>query len=109
MANVRERFAAGLDSRIDLIEQALPHVTRSQLGTEAVAAAHLQVHDMCGLAATVGFPQTGLAARSIERILLDARRDKRGLTAEEALRLKTAVQRLRRAAAAELPDVVTRA
>jgi hypothetical protein len=100
---VRARFAGKLESRIAAIEDALPHVCGvKEACIASVVKAHHQLHELCGLAPTVGFPETGRAARSMERLLLPPAREKRGLTAEEAVILRSGLKQLRAASLAEI-------
>lgn len=102
LAAVRARFTARLDARLAAIEAVLPQVCGGgENAFAASAAAHHQLHELCGLAPTVGFPQTGRAARAMEQLLLPAVRAKRGLAATEAAALAGGLEKLRAAARAE--------
>ncbi len=67
-----------------------------------VSDSYRHLHSICGIGPTVGFPGTGAAARAAEATLMQALRDKRGLTESEVLSLKKALANLRVAAASEL-------
>lgn len=103
MAGVRQRFAAKLHGRLDEIDAVVARLTDDapDIGT-IVFDAHRRVHDMCGIGPTLGFIETGKAARLCERILLKPSREKRALTAEEVEALKEKLGALRLAADADL-------
>jgi Hpt domain len=103
VAAVRLRFVAKLDTRIGEIETALPGSGR-QVGIETLAEAHRQAHGLCGIGPALAYPETGKAARSIERVLLGAFKAKRVLTEDEIVRVREGIALLRSTAAAEVPS-----
>ena len=100
LAMVRQRFAAKLDARIDEIEATVPELARDG-SRETLARAHRRAHDLCGVGPTMGFVATGQAARSIERVLLEAVKAGRSLTEDEVARVRDGIALLRSAASAE--------
>jgi hypothetical protein len=108
LAGVRKRFAAKLDGRIADIDSALPELVGAGAGVaKAVSTAHRKVHDLCGIGPTLGFHETGKAARVCERILLQPSRGERGLTEQELAHLKDGVVALRAAAQADMQAIGT--
>jgi chemotaxis protein histidine kinase CheA len=100
MAAVRQRFVAKLDARIDEIDLAIPQLGREG-GLDALKVVHRNAHGLCGIGPTLGFVETGKAARSIERLLLVAVKAERTLTADETTRVREGVALLRSTATAE--------
>lgn len=103
IAQVRARFAAKLVDKLQQTDSALPHLAGD--GTEsadAVEAAYRRLHDVCGIAPTVGFEETGRAARILDAILIGPFRDRRGLSNDELTRLKDGLAALRIVAQTEL-------
>jgi chemotaxis protein histidine kinase CheA len=106
---VRQRFAITLHARLETIEAALPRLAGTGRDTAAaVAAAHHQVHVLCGLAPTVGFSRIGRTARKIERVLLEPFRSGRGLTRHEVEQVQNSLDILRAEAKIELNDAQVR-
>jgi chemotaxis protein histidine kinase CheA len=103
-AAVRQRFAAKLSSRIDEIEATVPELDREG-STETLARAHRRAHDLCGVGPTMGFVETGRAARSIEQVLLAAVKAGRALSAGEVGHVRDGIALLRSAASAETASV----
>jgi HPt (histidine-containing phosphotransfer) domain-containing protein len=101
VAAVRRRFGVKLDARIGGIESALPQ-PGGKIGLNALAQAHRNAHDLCGIGATLGFVETGKVARSIEQLLLAAVKAERTLTDDEIPRLREGIALLRSTAAAEI-------
>lgn len=103
LAEVRQRFSSKLSARLQTVEAALPHLAGNGPDVvEAVSSAHHQIHLLCGLAPTVGFPRTGQAARKIERLLIDPVRNKCGLSDRDVEQLKSELDALRAVAQAEM-------
>jgi hypothetical protein len=102
-AEVRSRFAAKLDGRLQEIDALIPAL--AGIGTdvtEAVARAHRRIHDLCGLSPTVGYPEVGSAARGVERVLRGPLKAARGLTRGELIKLRDKLDDLRAAARSEI-------
>jgi HPt (histidine-containing phosphotransfer) domain-containing protein len=98
---VRLRFVGKLDARIDVIASAMPQPgCEDALG--ALTLAHREAHGLCGVGQTLGFVETGKAARSIEQLLLAAVKAERTLTDDEVARLREGIALLRSTAAAEM-------
>ena len=103
LAGVRQRFAAKLAGRIAEIGAVLPMLTGAgEVTAKAVYDAHRKVHDLCGIGPTLGFIETGKAARLCERVLLQPSRGGRGLTEQEMAHLKDGLVTLRAAAQADM-------
>jgi HPt (histidine-containing phosphotransfer) domain-containing protein len=103
LAKIRTRFAANLYRKIDSLDHALPQLSGEGDGVvEALATAHRSIHELCGMGPTVGFVATGRAARSVERILIQSVRAKRGMTAAEIASVRQELAALRDAARIEL-------
>ena len=100
LAGVRARFAAKLGARIDEIEATVAELDR-QDAQETLARAHRRAHDLCGVGPTIGFVETGKAARAIEQIMLAALKANRPLSGDEVARIADGVVELRSAARAD--------
>lgn len=108
LERVRARFAAALDGKIGDSFAALEKISGGGETAEIVITAHRRLHEMCGLAPTLGFAATGKAARSAETVMREAARCKRALTPAEISTLKTELEALRSAAAGELKSYSNR-
>jgi hypothetical protein len=102
VAAVRLRFVANFDTRVGEIETAMPQ-HGGEVALETLTEAHRKAHGMCGIGASLGYVETGIAARSIERVLLGAVKAKRVLTDDEIVRVREGIALLRLIAATELP------
>lgn len=103
LAKIRARFAGNLPGKIDILDQTLPQISgEGEAVVAALAVAHRSVHEMCGTGPTVGFVATGHAARSVEQILIQSLRAKRGLTESEAAAVRERLNALRTTALQEL-------
>ncbi len=103
LAVIRKRFASTVEGKIAEAWEALPQaVGDDATAVEKVAAAYQQVHRICGVAPTVGFPATGKAARSAEDLIIQAFRGKRGFTLSEEKIVQQALETLRTVAHSEL-------
>ncbi len=106
LAQIRQRFASTLESKIDDACAALPRLLAADAAAVTlVAETYRQIHGICGVGATVGFAATGKAARGAEDILVAAFRGKRVLTADEAEHLQKALETLKAEARAELQSI----
>jgi hypothetical protein len=102
LAVVRKRFASKLATRINDTETALPRLAGNGPDVvDLVGTTHRCIHELCGIGPTVGFNETGRAARVIERILLEPSRLGRALTAAEVDSVRTGLGALRAAARAD--------
>jgi HPt (histidine-containing phosphotransfer) domain-containing protein len=104
IAEIRQRFAPQLESKIELIESATRR-DGGEASLDAVALAHRQAHGLCGVGPTLGFVGTGQVARSIEQFLLAVVKAGRELTDDEVPRLRDGVALLRSTARAEIAAV----
>jgi hypothetical protein len=103
LARVRHRFATTLESKITDAVVSVDLMTHSDSGViKYISDSYRHLHGICGIGPTVGFAATGAAARAAEATLMQALREKRGLTEREVLSLKKALENLRVAAVSEL-------
>ncbi len=108
IAAIRMRFASKLTTKIEETDAALPHL--AGVGgdvVDAVAATYRRIHDLCGVGPTVGFVETGQAARNLDAILIGPFRAARGLTTDEVARLKEGLDALRSAALIDIQSTDT--
>ena len=103
-ADVRQRFAATLSGKVDDCFAALPTISNeNDVAVETIVFTHRNLHSMCGIAPTVGFPATGKAARAAETVLSAAAQSRRSLTSAELAGLISTLKGLRAAILSELP------
>ena len=103
LARVRQRFAAALPSKIDDSLAALPQLSCANAGAiETLVVTHRKLHEMCGVAPSIGFPAVGKAARAAETVLREPAKTRRPLTVSEAAALRAELAGLRAAAQSEL-------
>lgn len=100
LGHLRARFAAALPQCIDDSVAALPLTSADTVDTLIVV--HRKLHELCGIAPTIGFPGVGQAARAAETVLREPATNKRPLTADESSILRGKLERLRAAAQSEL-------
>lgn len=108
IAVIRTRFASKLAAKIGDTEAALPDLAGD--ATDAVgaaAAAYRRFHDVCGIAPTIGFDEIGRVARILDAVLIGPFRGKRGLTADEMVKLKLGLDALQAAARIDTPATNT--
>ena len=105
LARVRARFAAALDGKIADSFAALEKMSGGGETIEIVVTAHRRLHELCGIAPTLGCAATGKAARSAETVMREAAIAKRALTPAELSKLKSELEALRTAATGELQAV----
>jgi hypothetical protein len=74
LARVRARFAGALDAKIGDSFAALEKISGGGETIEVVIIAHRRLHELCGIAPTLGFMATGNAARSAETVMREAAR-----------------------------------
>jgi hypothetical protein len=101
VSRVRARFASTLSGKIADLEK------MSDGGGDAietVIATHCRLHEMYGIAQTLGFPATGQAAGAARTAIREAAKAKRAATPAEIVALKTEIERLRVAATGELQN-----
>lgn len=101
LAQLRRRFAAALPQRIDDSVSALPRLISAD-AIDTLVIVHRKLHEMCGIAPTIGFPVVGKAARAAETVLREPADNKRPLTTDESCKLRGKLQWLRAAAQMEL-------
>jgi hypothetical protein len=103
VARVRHRFASTLESKIETAMISADRMSRGDGSViKDVSDSYRNLHGICGVGATVGFPATGKAAQAAEAALMQAYLEKRGLTGSEVQSLKRALARLREVATSEL-------
>jgi hypothetical protein len=106
VARVRARFATALPGKIADSFAALHQLSNAAPdGIDTVIAAHRRLHEICGIAPTLGFSETGKAARGACTAIGQAAKLKRAATASEIDALKAELDRLRTAAEGELQDL----
>ena len=100
---VRERFAAKFTARLQETAADLSRMTgEGAAPANIVANAYRWLHEICGIASTIGFESTGLSARSCDTLLVGPYRAQRGLSAAELAQLTELLHSLRLAAQAEM-------
>jgi hypothetical protein len=105
VARVRARFAANLPGKITDSFADFEKLSGGGADTiESVIVVHRRLHEMYGIAPTLGFVATGKAARSAETAIGEAAKAKRAATPAEIAALKTELERLRMATAGELQN-----
>ena len=110
LATVRHRFSSTLESKIEDVLIMVTHMTgNSRDAVEEVVEGYRRIHAICGIAPTVGFAQTGHAARAAEVVLMSAYLSKRALTSTEAAALNKTLGALKRAAQADMQVMYSRA
>ena len=110
LAQIRLRFASRLEGKIAAVEDAAAQFSsRGASLIESLETDHRTIHELCGVAPTLGFVAIGRAARSVEQVLLQPLRAQRELTAEEAADLRSGLDELRATAGAELLEPKWRA
>ena len=103
LARIRQRFAAALPGKIDDSIAALPKMSYADPeAIETIVVVHRKLHEMCGVAPSIGFPATGKAARAAESVLRAPAKSKRPLTSGEIAAFMTEIDGLRSAAQSEL-------
>ncbi len=103
VARVRERFASKLNDKVTASFAALEKMSAGGDDTiETVIAAHRLLHEMYGVAPTLGFGETGKAAGGALTTIREGAKAKRAPTAAEIAAFKSGLERLREAAAADL-------
>lgn len=103
LARVRQRFVATLAGKINDTYAVLPRLADSAAdAASAVEETYRCMHGLVGIGPTVGFPETGRAARGVEDALRGPRQVKRGLTGEEISALKKSLDALCEVAQREL-------
>jgi hypothetical protein len=103
LAKVRDRFMSSLEGKIRDSYAALQNMSGAgALAVEAVGETYRRVHGIGGTGPTIGFPETGRAARSAEAAIIAAYRAQRGLTAEERAEFERKLHMLRDTARTEL-------
>jgi len=103
LARVRQRFISSLESKITDSYAALPAlVGEGATVNDAVAETYRRIHGIGGIGPSVGFADTGRAARNAEVVLLIPFRERRGLNETELDAFRKALHGLRDAAQREL-------
>jgi chemotaxis protein histidine kinase CheA len=103
LVQVRGRFVANVESKIDKARTAIPSLSDSVPAAAAsLADVYRSIHSIVGIGRTIGFPSIGQAARHVEDVLRAAYSDGRGLTADEIPVLTNSLNALREIASSEL-------
>lgn len=105
VARVRARFASTLNDKIALSFAELEQMAGGGAqAAETVIVTHRRLHEICGIAPTLGFAETGKAAGVARTAVREAAKSKRPPTPEEIAALRSALEQMREAAAADLKD-----
>ena len=108
MAQIRQRFATKLATKIADSNSDLPSLAGDgQSAIDAVAATYRRIHEVCGIAPTVGFIEAGRAARRLDEILIGPFREERALATDEVARLKEGLNALEAAARIDMQSTDT--
>lgn len=100
---VRKRFAAKFAARMREVVADLSRMTGEGAAPAGIAAnAYRWLHEICGIASTIGFESTGRSARPCDTLLVGPYRAQRGLSAVELAQLTELLCSLRLAAQAEM-------
>lgn len=103
LARIRQRFATSLNGKVDDSFACLPKLSDNDAAAiETIVVVHRRLHEMCGIAPSVGFPATGKAARAAEAVLREPAKLKRSLTPEEVAAFTAGLDALRVAAQSDL-------
>ena len=103
IAEIRARFASKLADKIQATEAVFLQLACDEnAAVDAVATVYRRFHEIYGISSTVGFEATGQAARTLDGILVEPFRDRRGLRADELAQLKEGLETLRIAVQAEM-------
>lgn len=103
LGRVRARFASTLADKIADGFIALEKISGGGGETiEIVVTAHRRLHEICGIAPTLGFEATGKAAALAEAVIRGAAKSKRALVPAEIAAFASELEGLRAAAAGEL-------
>ncbi|GLH81271.1 hypothetical protein SSBR45G_61800 [Bradyrhizobium sp. SSBR45G] len=101
LAIVRGRFSAKLMERLQQAAVDLPRMAEDEaVSAEIVATTYRWIHDICGIASTIGFEAIGQAARACDTVLIGPYRARRGLETGELNDFTTRLGLLRAAAQA---------
>jgi hypothetical protein len=100
---IRKRFAAKFAVRMQQTVADLSRMSgEGAVPADIVANAYHWLHEICGIASTIGFQATGLSARSCDTLLVGPYRAQRGLSATELVQLAEGLESLRLTAQVEL-------
>jgi HPt (histidine-containing phosphotransfer) domain-containing protein len=105
IARVRARFATSLPGKIADSFADLEKMSSGGAETiDTVVVFHRRLHEIRGIAPTLGFQATGEVAGAASTAIREAAKAKRAATADEIAALKTELEQLRKAASGELQD-----
>jgi len=100
---IRKRGATRFVARMQQTVADLPRMSgEGAAPADTVANAYHWLHEICGIASTIGFTSTGLSARSCDSLLVGPYRAQRGLSASELAQLTEGLESLRLTAQVEL-------
>jgi hypothetical protein len=106
VARVRARFASKLNEKIADSFAALEKMSAGDADAiESVITVHRRLHEMYGIAPTLGFDATGKAAGGARSAIRDAAKAKRRATPEEIAVFRSELESLRQAAASDLREL----
>jgi chemotaxis protein histidine kinase CheA len=108
LARVRQRFVSTLESKIEDSYADLPKLSgQSHDVIDKLGETYRRIHGIVGVGPTVGFVETGKAAKTVENLLFGPYQAARGLVATEVDALKRALHVLREAAQREVQITYT--
>lgn len=103
IARIRKRFATTLNSKVDDSFACLPRLANQDADAiETIVVVHRKLHEMCGIAPSLGFAATGQAARAAEAVLREPAKTKRALTEQEIAAFTAELNGLRSATQSDL-------
>jgi hypothetical protein len=106
MAQIRRRFASKLAAKIEETNASLSDLAGNEgAAIDTVKAAYLRFHEMAGIGPTIGFNETGRAARDLAEGLIVAYRAGRGLIPAEMTKVSAGLDALRAAAHTDLKSI----
>lgn len=109
IARVRRRFAEALPNKLADASAAIPKLTHDGAdGIETLVVTHRSLHEMCGIAPSVGYPAIGTAARAAETVLREPAKTRRPLKPEELSAFQAALDHLQQTAQADLQSTTGR-
>ncbi len=99
LARVQQRFIAALPGKVDDSFAALPKLINDDADSiETLVVTHRRLHEMCGIAPSIGLEDVGSAARAAEIVLREPATAKRPLNSNEVDALRATLEGLRAAA-----------
>jgi chemotaxis protein histidine kinase CheA len=107
LAQVCQRFATTIESKIEDTYTDLPKLAGDDVDPATLGETYRRIHGIVGVGPTVGFALTGKAAKTVESVLFGPHRAARGLVPNEVEALRKALDALRETARQELQATFT--